>query len=326
MPFLTRLLFSSILAFALVFGFCHAARADGSPRSAPTTEEAAYEEKLREELRSKAPELVPIWDTATADRNAGHAVSARDGYARIVAALPSFDHAHRRLCSVEVDVSLALAACRRALELSKRWENHAALAARLATDKDRLAEARSEADKAEALKPREPSVLGLQAELALATGDGERFRRYYDRLVAIAPEHERTLRFGVVAELVKGDADAARAELARAKAKGAVRLEDERALDQMIERFEDQWTPTRIAKTFVMALGVWLLTILALFGIGSALSRATLRHTEEAGDAREAATVGGTRTLKRIYRAVITVAGIVYWLSLPFVALLVLGG
>jgi Zn-dependent protease with chaperone function len=273
-----------------------------------------------------APDAVAAWDQANADRLARRSLAARDGYVLVIAQAPTFDHAYRRLCGVESERARALRACRKALQLSTRWENHAALAQELMADKDAIAEATTEARAAAAAKPSDPSVLALQCELALRTGDAAGFQAHYGRLSSVAPNNPETLQLAVFEALVRGDTAGARAALARVKAQGAVPPEGQAQLEKMIDAVEDAWTPARIAKTFGLAVAAWLGTILALFAIGTLLSRATLRHTDAEADARDGAAVGGTRTLKRLYRAVITVAGVVYWISLPFVVALVVAG
>jgi Zn-dependent protease with chaperone function len=297
------------------------AQAAGLPGQDPR-----YEAALREELRAKASDLVETWDRANTDRSEGRSLAARDGYAKIISALPDFDHAHRRLCSVEPDHGRAVAACRKALLLRASWENHAGLAAQLASDKDGIGEARAEADAAARQKSDEPTVLALQAQLDLAAGDTQAFRTHYATLKHLAPDHPATTGMAVFAALVDGDTGGARDAFARAKNAGAIPPDQVGHIEELIARVENTWTPARIAKTFGMTLAAWLGIILALFTLGSALSKATLRHTEDAEAARDGATVGGTRGLKRLYRLVITVAGVVYWVSLPFVALLVLVG
>lgn len=286
-----------------------------------------YEARLRSELKAKAPNAIDAWEKANAEREAGHDVAARDGYVQVIELAPDFDAAHRRLCGVEPEQAVALTACRKALGLAKRWENHAALASRLLREKGSAneSEAAVEIDKAAVLAPQEPTVMALQAEMALEKGDLKGFEARYGNLVRWAPESETTLRLRIVRELVKGDTDAARKAIARAKAKNALPPDAEAHFEKVIDSVESQWTPGRIAKTFALAVGLWLAVIFGLFGLGSVLSRATLRHTDDAAGARDGSAVGGTRTLKRIYSAVITVAGVVYWLSLPFVAVLVIG-
>jgi hypothetical protein len=71
---------------------------------------------------------------------------------------------------------------------------------------------------------------------------------------------------------------------------------------------------------FLMAVGVWIVGLLLLFVLGSIFSTLTLRSIERNSSlitvsAREMA-------LRRMYRAIITVAGLYYYISLPMVILL----
>ena len=64
----------------------------------------------------------------------------------------------------------------------------------------------------------------------------------------------------------------------------------------------------------------WVLGLGALFVVGKGLSIATLRSARS--DDPNAAISPAQRTLRRIYRGVISLAGLYYYISLPFIAVL----
>lgn len=287
----------------------------------------AYEAALTDDLSRREPRAVAAWERANRARAASRVEEARAAYAEVVALAPEFDAGHRRLCSVLEDEAAAIAACRRALELKTSWENEVGLAAALGRSPAGRPEAQRLADQAEARAPREVLVVELQAQLALSRNDPAAFLRFADRAAQVSPRDPTTAWMRTIAALIRGDADAARAALEQGKAAHVLAPEAEAELEAAVRSAEAAWTPKRIAKTFGMAVGLWVLLAALLFAAGSWLSRATLRATEVERGARGAITAG-TRALRRTYGALIAFASVFYYASLPIVAALVvaLGG
>jgi hypothetical protein len=296
-----------------------------TPARADVESDRRYESARADELAKLDPAMVPVWERANAARDARHAAEARAGYAQITKAVPAFDAAHRRLCSVAESREAALASCRLALTLKDSWENNSARASILMQEPAGRAEARRLLDRAEMKAPSEASVLATQAHLAFEEQDGERFLRYADRLEHVAPGEPETLATGTLAALFRGDADAAQASLDRAKAKG-VDPAAVASLQEMIDRLESRWTPQRVAKAFGLTIAAWLLVIAVLFAAGTMLSRATLRATDASNGATDGAAVGGTRTLRRAYAGLLSVSSVVYYASLPIVGAIIVVG
>jgi len=82
-------------------------------------------------------------------------------------------------------------------------------------------------------------------------------------------------------------------------------------------------TAYRLLYYAVALVAVWILGLIALFVIGKFMSKRTLRSIENA-DPNVNAT-SSELSLRRAYRLLITVAGFYYYLSIPFVILLVIG-
>jgi len=309
------------LALALALVGVGPARAQ---TSAAGGADAAYEAALRAEIERLDPSMVGAWERANRAREARDLAGARAAYAEVTTKLPSFDAAHRRLCSVAASPEEAIASCRRALALKASWENESSLGMALMHSPEGRAEARRLLDGAERRAPREPTIIIAQAHLALSEKEGERFLRYADRLVEAAPQNAETPTIRTIACLFRGDAEGAREALDRAKASGTLDPELGERLEASVSKMESR-SPWTIAKRFGYFLAGWLGIALFLFGAGSWLSRATLAATEvDAAQGVSGEAVGGTRALKRAYSALITFASLFYFASLPIVGVLVL--
>ena len=137
------------------------------------------------------------------------------------------------------DRAEALRSCRTALRLEASWENQAALGSILEREPNGRSEARELLDRAEGKVPSEVTVLGAQAQLAYVEQDSERFVGYADRLVKVAPEAPTTSVTMTLAALVRGDADAARTSLERAR-KAGVEADLVAGLENAIDAHERQ--------------------------------------------------------------------------------------
>ena len=73
----------------------------------------------------------------------------------------------------------------------------------------------------------------------------------------------------------------------------------------------------------ILAVGVWALGLVLMFIIGKVLSRVTLTSIER-DDPNESISER-SRRLRMVYRRVVTLAGMYWYISLPFVAMLVVG-
>lgn len=80
-------------------------------------------------------------------------------------------------------------------------------------------------------------------------------------------------------------------------------------------------TTWAVIGTIVWAVGLWAAGLIALFGLGILLSKTTLRQADRA-DLAQAVNPGEQR-LRRLYRHVLNIAGVYYYISLPIVLILV---
>lgn len=81
-------------------------------------------------------------------------------------------------------------------------------------------------------------------------------------------------------------------------------------------------TAWRIVGGSAWTVGLWVVGLALLCGLGFGLSRTTLRQVEDSDPTLSIST--GEQRLRRIYRVVLNVAGVYYYISLPVVMVLVI--
>lgn len=294
----------------------------------PGTRKDATEAKWRDSLQQIAPAAVADWDWANGARESDRQ-GATYAYARVYAAAPTFVHALRRQCQAEPVRSVAIDLCRAALRQELRWENQLALALRLLSgeksqldDRD-VDEALTLLRQAREGAPDEPDVLAAEALAAIERNNFAPLRDNYAHLKTVAPEARETHYLGVFDALIHEDPARARSELAAFDKDGGATPEFRAFVDGTAREQETAWTPLRLGKWFGGALLGWLGVLAALLIAGELLSKATLHATERFDPKDGGKAVGGAAVVKRLYAAVMTLSGGIYFLSLPWIGLLV---
>jgi hypothetical protein len=299
------------------------AAADGGP-----WQKDAEEAKWRESLRELAPSAVADWDWANAARESDRQ-GATYAFARVYAAAPTFVHALRRQCSTEPIRSVAIDLCHDAIRQDPRWENRFALALRLFQGEKTQVSEHDVQEAFAALKaaresaPDEPTILILEAMAAFERQDEAPLRANYAHLKALRPDDPATHYLGAFHALIDNDPTEARAELAAFEKSGKSIPEFREFINKFAYLEETEWTPLRIGKWFFGGILGWLAVLAALLVAGELLSKATLHATERFDPKDGGNAVGGAAIVKRLYATVMTLSGAVYFLSLPWIGLLV---
>jgi Zn-dependent protease with chaperone function len=151
-------------------------------------------------------------------------------------------------------------------------------------------------------------------------GDQQDLNNCSEALLSIAPNAPPSHVYAAMAKGMSGDLDGGLHELDRAHALGLPDAEYNRLRD--VFEGARPW-PVKVFRALVPVLAIWLGAMLLLFVAGLALSAMTLRSvgTPRAGGADASA---GERMLRRMYRAVITLGAVYFYVSIPIVALLVI--
>jgi len=292
---------------------------------------ARFDAKIAGELAARSPEGAALFAQANQARERGDHRLARDLYARVHRMVPSFSHALRREAGEELVLDhhdRAIALDREALTLEPSAANLAALSLALASSSGGLRP--SDLDRQEALglarraTQLEPDYLYAHvalAQAALAANDFPLLGETADRAVAIAPEEPVGYAFQSLARASRGELDAAETSLEAARARGFPDGEYRRLRSALraARPWYVRWGGPALA--FLLA---WVAGLLLLLYCGWFLSRATLGAAQRAPGQASGEVTGSSLRLRRVYRSVLWLSCLYYWLSVPVVALLVL--
>ena len=290
------------------------------------------EQKVRDKLAAIAPQAVDSFQRATEAMDTSDYQAAIPLFQQVLQQAPSFTPAMRRLGaslagSGKVDEGLTY--CRSAVQIERSPENLANLAQVLAyptPNKRGSAEQMVEAlhlakEAADNYHGDDASYRVVVAQLALSVESDKEFRQATEILVKTHPELLATHYFNAIRMAEDADWIAAEDEMRAAERLGLPADKGEAMLSAsgihrraMMQRF---W---RYAP---WVLGAWVAALLLLYVVGKIFSSVTLRLIESADpglslSSREA-------FLRSWYRRLITFAGSFYYVSLPFVIVIVLG-
>lgn len=317
------MLVRSVLVFIVLTLGAGSAGAAGAPD--------AFEKQVVAELVRVAPEAVPLLERAEEARRAERLDEARGLYVQVLDAAPGFMHAERRLCVVESQLgnrTRALELCNAALAQGETPENLSALAAALVTPGDSrpspadIEEATALVGEATQLDPDAAHAWTVLCMIGAASEDIGRLGACSANLMRLEPDSPTGFYFAVLVAGERGAWSAAREHLERARALG---LPDDmyQPLDDAISEHEPLW-PT-ILKLCLLVIAIWVGAMLLLFVVGAVLSRLTMKSAEEMAAADAGAPVHAAgASLRRIYKAVLRLSCVFYYLSLPALALLIL--
>ena len=283
------------------------------------------EQEIYDRLSDISPEAVDLFEGATQAMDAGDWLSAKDGYQQVLVLAPGFPDALRRLSHVELmlgDVEAAVQHAEEAYETDPSSYNQAALANALlqrGTPVDRGYALRHAQEAAEA-QPDDDSILITLALAAMANEDQDTLRQASTALVALDPANPVGRFFAGLSAAIDGKWELAEEELLLAKDLGMDPEMVQEALDQGIST---QARLRRALKGGLYALAGWLVGLGLLTVVGGLLSRlmmGAVRRTQASGDFE---TGRGERFLRNVYRVVIAVTSLYYYISIPFLILIV---
>jgi membrane protein implicated in regulation of membrane protease activity len=159
----------------------------------------------------------------------------------------------------------------------------------------------------------------LLAQLALEFEQVDIFRRATEKLVATHPELMPTHYFNAILAATDEKWLTAENEIKKAESMGLPHEAAQEFLDSGVHTRASVW---RYAIYAAGLVATWLVGLILLFVFGKLMSRQTLRSIDAADP--NAATSRSELALRKWYRALITVAGLYYYISIPVVIFLVL--
>lgn len=293
----------------------------------PDEEVAKLNAELERELRAQSPEAADLFLRAVEVAERPDPGMAADLYRQLRTMVPGFTPAVRRQGMAELhrgNFERALALCREAVSRDPAAVNLTALAAVLAQSAHvaQRAEALELALRATAEAPDDFYAQASLAEAALVNDDLARLSSAADRLVALGPQESAGYYFRAIAEASRGDIDGAEASAALARRWGLPEANYQSFLEQI--RGARPWY-SRLLAPAIWAVSLWLGLLLLLLASGWALSKAALRAAERMPSQPTGEAQGLDARLRRLYRGVLWLSCVFYWISIPLVVLAVLG-
>lgn len=298
----------------------------------------ALEQPVLQELEKKAPKAVDTFKAATAALDRNDLSEAVLRYRDVLTLAPDFDPALRRLGYALASLGQrgeGLKMTQKALEINRSVDNLMGHAFMLAALRERnakptdtelsqaLALAREGIEK-EGWKSVE-YVMGL-AEIAAMSGDAQTLDEAAKHLEEKFPNVGAAHYYIALSKANRNDLSGAKSELQKAESMG-LSHQDVAPLLTAIEEAEDSRYFGLGAYVTYFYIGaavvlVWALGLFALFVAGKTLSSKTM-HYIETSDPNDI-TGEGVSGFRKLYRRIVSIAGVYYFISQPVVMLLVI--
>lgn len=302
-----------------------------SPNAAPTptplaTRDPNEEKLLEQQLAGMNPEAVPVYQEATKQMDAGDTLKAMQSYQRVIQMAPLFSTAYRRLGYIELGLEhldKAEELSRKAVALEPNSYNQSALAMVLIqknNPKD-LQEAYQLATAAVQLLPDDEQANTALVLSGIATDHLDIAAQANQHLLELEPNHPAPHYFAGLFAAGDGKWEKAESELLYARDLGADPVFIQQILDKGISR---NALLIRSIRRGAIATVLWLLGFGILFITGSMLSRATIQALNTPVSVSTVQVKPQEKSIRSIYRAVIAVLSLYFYISIPFVILILL--
>lgn len=297
--------------------------------------DTAKEEKIWQQLQQTAPKAVETFKAATVALDEQNYQEAVKLYNEVLSQSPTCDAAMRRLGFALIGTGKreeGLKANQTALDFNRTPSNLISLAMSL-TDPgaNNYKPTKAEMEQAFALSKEamqkdtenDSDYPVMVAQLSLATERMDEFSNTSKLLNAKFPELAATHYFNSIRLAEEGNLDAAETEVKQAQNLGMMPEPAQNLLSAIqTEKDNNYYWIWNYLYDGLYLVGAWVLGLIILFVVGKILSAKTLRSLENS-DPNDV-TGGSQAGLRKLYKNVIGIAGIYYYLSQPIVMLLVL--
>lgn len=294
-------------------------------------ERAEFDAKILREMRAVNPRAADLFAQANQAREREDHVRARDLYEQVHALVPSSPHPLRREAMEALRLEYrdrAVELARAAVALSPSADDLSCLALALLTAPVRgevtEAERREALDLARQATSLEPDNYYAQlslAQAAILNQEIDPLDSASGRMTALAPDEPTGYYLQAIAQLAHRDFGDAERSLAEARRRG---LEEAEYQSMLQEIHKARPWYLRVAPAVLEGLALWAGGLLLLLLSGMALSRATLRSAARMPTAGTGEAAGFDLALRHLYKGVLWLSCLYYWISMPVVALLVL--
>ncbi len=315
------------LAIVLIAAFV------GVPASAKSLKEesAEFDARVDKELRAVSPQAADLFVQANQAREREDHAKARDLYQEVRALVPDSPHAVRREAMEELllhNRPRALELARAAVAKAPSADNLSSLSFVLATspansevpEAERV-EALERARQATEAEPDNYWAQVAQAQAAILNQDLAPLDTAVGRMTTLHPEEPSGYFFQSISQVAHEDFGDAERSLEEARKRGL----DDGQYQSMLQAVRDSrpWYQ-RYGPRIVETVLIWVGGLLLLLGLGALLSRATLRAAARMPSQGTGEAAGSDLALRRVYKGVLWLSCLYYWLSIPLVSLLVL--
>lgn len=293
--------------------------------SEPPGRDPDFEQAIYDRLAEIDPEAVPIFQEATRAMDDGDLTVAQRRYERVLSLAPGFPDAARRLSYVEMELGLveeALQHARGAYNVDRSPHSEIALArALLATeDPGDAAEALTHAQAAVEALPEDAEAHYVLLYAAVVREDLDVMRESSASLVELAPDLPEAHYFVGLMAADDGEWERAERELLLAQELGMPAEYVEALLNEGIR---SRARTRRWLRRGGYVLGGWLVGLPVLLAAGAVLSKLTLTTVHRAQPAAEFEIGWEERFIRTLYRIVIAISSLYFYLSIPFLILIV---
>jgi Zn-dependent protease with chaperone function len=315
---------SRFLATFLTVTLCSAILFGQSP-----ARDAKKEQAIRDRLAAVAPGAVETFRRATVALDDKNYQQAAELYAEVVNQAPQFSPGLRRYAFSIAGLGRtdeALALLQKVVKMDRSPENLAGLAQVLAFPGDKQESTRAQKEQALTLAKEatlsaqsDPDYAFLMGQIALSLNRQTEFREATDILEREYPNNMETHYSNGIRQALDGNWIASEDEIKEARRLGLPAQAAQGLLDSGIHKRAMIW---RIVHYGIYLLGAWALGLVVLFVAGKIFSKLTLRHID--GVDPNSVVSSSEVSLRKYYRQLINIAGMYYYISLPFVIVLVL--
>ena len=287
-----------------------------------------FEQQILDQLRQINPEAVPLFEQATRDLDAQNYTAAQQGFENVLELAPHFPPAERRLSYVELElgnVDRAIQLARSAVGNDPSSYNESALAIALLRKggTDNVLEALKLARSAVQETPDDEQALNALLVAGVLTNNVADVRQASSGLVRVAPQYPLGHFFSGLVAAEDQQWETAEEELLLAERLGMDHAAVEEALDKTGAR--SQANQARVLRALAYSLVIWIVAGVVFFLSGSVLSKLTVaavhRHTQQT----DYHVSRSEKVMRHVYRLIIGLTSAYFYISVPFLIVLVLG-
>lgn len=321
-----RVFYGLAILLVLVATGCNSQPNTSATPPPAATRDPQLEQTIEQQLATLNPAAIPVYREATAATDAGDDAKAQELYEKVLGMAPNFSTAYRRLGYIALragNVDLAIELSRKALELEPNGYNQSALALAL-LEKDTTQDAVEAYELAAAAVkalPEDDQALTAWLLAAAQTNNLIAMRQATEKMLQLQPNSPASHYFAGLVAAADGEWEKAEAELLYAQQLGAPADLIQPPLEGGIARNALLFRSFRWG---IVALVSWLVGFGLLFLGGIGLSKATLRAVNTAQASAQTQIKPAERRIRAIYRVVVGLLSLYYYISIPFVILILL--